>query len=107
MAVSVSNETNVEKEANKNNAKVQAPGGRRDSKHFAMIRTDSRKVKDLWVINSVADPRPTLETYKYMMAGEKEAPVDHLYLFDAQAKTGKEMQVSLFKDQNLGPLACG
>ncbi len=54
-----------------------------------MIRTDSRKVKELWVINSVADPRPTLETYKYMMAGEKEAPVDHLYLFDAHGKNRK------------------
>jgi dipeptidyl-peptidase-4 len=97
-----SNETNVEKEANKKKRKGVGARWSPDSKHFAMIRTDSRKVKELWVINSVADPRPTLETYKYMMAGEKEAPVDHLYLFDAQAKTGKEMPVSLFKDQNLG-----
>jgi dipeptidyl aminopeptidase/acylaminoacyl peptidase len=96
------NETNVEKEANKKKRKGVGARWSPDSKHFAMIRTDSRKVKELWVINSVADPRPTLETYKYMMAGEKEAPVDHLYLFDAQAKTGKEMPVSLFKDQNLG-----
>ncbi|MBO9633426.1 MAG: DPP IV N-terminal domain-containing protein [Chitinophagaceae bacterium] len=96
------NETNVEKEANKNKRKMAGVRWAPDSKHFALIRTDSRNVKDLWVINSVADPRPTLETYKYMMAGEKEAPEDHLYLFDAVAKTGKEMQVSLFKDQNLG-----
>ncbi len=39
-----------------------------------MVRDDSRQVKDLWVINSIADPRPTLETYKYHMPGEKEAP---------------------------------
>lgn len=96
------NETNVEKEVNKNKRKMAGVRWAPDSKHFALIRTDSRNVKDLWVINSVADPRPTLESYKYMMAGEKEAPVDHLYLFDAVAKTGKEMQVSLFKDQNLG-----
>lgn len=96
-----SNENNVEKGANKNKRKSVGARWAPDSRHFALIRTDSRKVNDLWVINSVANPRPTLETYKYMMAGEKEAPVDHLYLFDAVAKTGKEMQVSLFKDQNL------
>jgi len=95
------NENNVEKEANKNKRKSAFARWSPDSKHFALIRSDSRKVKDLWVINSLSDPRPTLETYKYQMAGEKEAPEDHLYLFDAVAKTGKEMQVALFKDQNL------
>ena len=96
------NETNIEKEKNKDKRKPAFVRWSPDSKYFALVRTDSRKVKELWVINSVADPRPTLESYKYMMAGEKEAPVDHLYLFDAAAKTGKELQVSLFKDQNLG-----
>lgn len=95
------NENNVEKEANKNKRKSVTAYWSPDSKHFALTRADSRKVKDLWVINSLSDPRPTLETYKYMMPGEKEAPVDHLYLFDVTAKNGKEMQVSLFKDQDL------
>ncbi len=45
-----------------------------DSKKIANRAHDDREVKDLWVINSVADPRPTLETYKYHMPGEKEAP---------------------------------
>lgn len=72
-----------------------------DSRHFAVVRTDSRAVKELWVINSVADPRPTLETYKYQMPGEKEAPIDHLYLFDLQSNTCKEIQTAAFKDQNL------
>jgi dipeptidyl aminopeptidase/acylaminoacyl peptidase len=70
-----------------------------DSKYFTIRRVDNRKVKSLWVINSVASPRPTLETYKYWMPGEKEAPVDHLYLFDMASKSGKELNVSLFKDQ--------
>jgi uncharacterized protein YlaI len=43
-----------------------------DSKKFVYQRTDSREIKDLWVINSVAKKRPTLETYKYHMPGEKE-----------------------------------
>jgi hypothetical protein len=62
---------------------------------------DNTKVKDLWVINSIADPRPTLETYKYWMPGEKEAPVDHLYVFDVNGFTNKEINVSLFKDQDI------
>lgn len=70
-----------------------------DSKYFALRRVDNRKVKNLWVINSVASPRPTLETYKYWMPGEKESPTDHLYLFDVANKSSKELNVSQFKDQ--------
>lgn len=95
------NENNVDKEKNKDKRKPVQAYWSPDSKHFALIRADSRKVKELWVINTLSDPRPTLETYKYMMPGEKESPIDHLYLFDAVAKTGKEMQVSLFKDQDV------
>ena len=50
-----------------------------DSRYFAVTVEDERAVKDLWVINSMASPRPTLETYKYQMPGEKEAPVQHLF----------------------------
>jgi dipeptidyl-peptidase-4 len=45
-----------------------------DSSKFSAVRQDSRKVKDLWVINALANPRPTLETYKYGMPGEAEQP---------------------------------
>ena len=72
-----------------------------DSRHFATILTDSRAVKDLWVIDVTAKPRPTLETYKYQMPGEKEAPVEHLYVFDMQDNSRKEIKTSAFKDQTL------
>ncbi|MBR3912597.1 MAG: DPP IV N-terminal domain-containing protein, partial [Alistipes sp.] len=36
-----------------------------DSRYFATIVSDERHLKDLWVINPIAEPRPTLETYKY------------------------------------------
>ena len=58
-------------------------------------------MKDLWVINSIAEPRPTLETYKYWMPGEKEAPMDHLMIVDMNALTYKEIDVSQFKDQDV------
>ncbi|HTI11304.1 MAG TPA: DPP IV N-terminal domain-containing protein [Puia sp.] len=94
-------ETNVDKEKNKNKRKPAFIFWSPDSKHFAVSHSDNRKVKDLWVINSLAEPRPTLETYKYTMPGEKDAPIDHLVLFDMVAKTHKEINIAEFKDQTL------
>src|SRR5206468_13029758 len=34
----------------------------KDSKKFAVVRRDERKVGDLWVVNHLSNPRPTLET---------------------------------------------
>ena len=95
------NETNVEKERNKDKRKSAFVMWSPDGKYFTLTRTDNRKVKDLWVINSIAEPRPTLETYKYQMPGEKEAPIRELYLFDFAAKTSKKIGVSAFKDQEI------
>ena len=97
----VENETNVEREKNKNKRRPAYIYWSPDSKHFAMVRTDQRNVKDLWVINSVADPRPTLETYKYQMPGEKEAPQDRLLLFDIASKSQKELPAYIFKNEDL------
>ena len=72
-----------------------------DSRYFATIVTDERNVKDLWVINALAEPRPTLETYKYQMPGEKEAPIEHLYIFDMNDNSRKEIATERFKDQTL------
>ncbi|MFM1971446.1 MAG: hypothetical protein RL185_128 [Bacteroidota bacterium] len=94
-------ETNVDAEKNKNKRKPVFGYWSENSKQLAIVKVDNRKVKDLWVINSIADPRPTLETYKYWMPGEKEAPVDHLMLVDMTAYTNKEINVSQYKDQDI------
>lgn len=71
-----------------------------DGRYFAATLMDQRSVKDLWVINSIAKPRPTLETYKYQMPGESGSPVAHLYLFDLEnGGKRKEIRVECFKDQ--------
>ncbi len=64
-----------QKQDNKN-ARVSAGNvsWSRDSKKFALVRRDSRKVEKLWVINSLASPRPTLETYRIRHAGRREYP---------------------------------
>jgi dipeptidyl aminopeptidase/acylaminoacyl peptidase len=72
-----------------------------DGRYFAATLADQRAVGDLWVVNSVAKPRPTLETYKYQLPGEANSPVAHLYLFDLENKSRKEIKAENFKDQTL------
>ncbi len=72
-----------------------------DSKNFAFIRTDESKVKDLWVINVLAEPRPKLESYKYQMPGETGYSSNHLYVFNMDTKKFREIKSSRFKDQGL------
>ncbi|MDE5572869.1 MAG: DPP IV N-terminal domain-containing protein, partial [Muribaculaceae bacterium] len=72
-----------------------------DSRHFISNIEDGRKVGELWVINAIADPRPTLETYKYEMPGEENIPQQHLYLFNVEDRSRKEIDTQRFKDQSL------
>ncbi|WP_412465469.1 DPP IV N-terminal domain-containing protein [Pedobacter sp. KLB.chiD] len=94
-------ENNVENEKNNKKRRGAYVLWSPNSKYFVLDRTDSRKVKDLWVINSVTPGRPTLETYKYQMPGEAEAPQDEILLFDFAAKSYKKLNVSAFKDQSV------
>jgi dipeptidyl aminopeptidase/acylaminoacyl peptidase len=94
-------ETNVEKLKNKNKRKYFPILWSPNSTHFVLVKTDSRNVKDLWVINNVAEPRPTLETYKYHMPGEKEAPLRELMLVDFKNKKLTKINGNQFKDQEI------
>jgi dipeptidyl-peptidase 4 len=73
----------------------------RDSSRFALVRRDTRKVKDLWVINALSTPRPTLETYRYAMPGEENVPQNEMHVFDVAKKAGVRMKVDRFKDQSI------
>lgn len=72
-----------------------------DSRHFAIVRTDYTGVKDMWVINSLATPRPVLETYNYHMPGEAESPQKHLYVYDLSKDSLQAIKSQRFKDQDL------
>ena len=74
-----------------------------DSRRLATIRWDMRPLKDFWVINSLSQPRPTLETYKYQMPGEA-GPVGVLYIIDTESGQVKEIKSSAFKDQDMSIL---
>lgn len=95
-------ETNVEKEKNKEKRKSAFVIWSPDSRYFTFVRSDNRKVKDLWVLHNVAEGRPALETYKYHMPGEKEAPRRELILFDMLNKKLMPVNAALFKDQEIG-----
>lgn len=95
-------ETNVDKKKNKTNRNGVYVIWSEDSKHFLINRSDLSKVEELWVINSIAKPRPTLQSYKYHMAGEANAPLSYLYLFDTATKKSKMVDVSAYKDQSFG-----
>ena len=72
-----------------------------DSKKFALLRRDERKVKDLWVINTLANPRPTLETYRYAMPGEDNVDQEEMLVFEVAGKKRLTVKTDRFKDQNL------
>ena len=73
----------------------------RDSNKFALVRRDSRKVADLWVINSLAQPRPTLETYRYSMPGEANIPQSEIHVFDRNSKQRVTVKEDRFPDQTV------
>ena len=73
----------------------------KDSKKFAVVRRDEKKVNDLWVINSLSSPRPTLETYRYAMPGEPDIAQPQIEIFDVATKGRVKVKSDRFKDQAL------
>ncbi|MFO0841428.1 MAG: prolyl oligopeptidase family serine peptidase [Gemmataceae bacterium] len=58
----------------------------KDSNHFFTYRQDKRGVQELFVINSLATPRPTLEKYPYPMPGEDAIRKTELHVGSREAK---------------------
>ncbi len=69
-----------------------------DGKHFALLRWDMSAVKEFWVINSIAKPRPELEAYHYQMPGEP-GPKGELCILDLDGNV-KKVAWNAFKDQD-------
>ena len=93
--------TNSEIEKDKDKRKSVDVAWAPDSRKFVTIKSDVRHIKDLWVINSVAKGRPTLETYKYQMPGEKENPISELHVFDMDKESQTIIETDNFPDQSL------
>jgi dipeptidyl aminopeptidase/acylaminoacyl peptidase len=58
-----------------------------DSKAFYVARADSRGVKELFLVDSIATPRPKLEQYKYPMPAEEAIRKSELYYCELDKKS--------------------
>lgn len=72
-----------------------------DSKKFAVVRQDERKILDFWVIHSLANPRPVLESYPYNLPGEQDMPIYQLEILDVGTKQLVVVQAKDFPEQEL------
>jgi dipeptidyl aminopeptidase/acylaminoacyl peptidase len=73
----------------------------KDSKKFALEREDDRKVGDYWVIHSLTNPRPILESRTYPLPGEANVPVSEIDILDVASKERAVVQPKDFVDETL------
>ena len=78
----------------------------KDSKRFYTVKSDNRKVKDLWVIDVLAE-RPKLEEYRYSMPGDKEVALRELFVFDVDSLIQVKIATEKWPDQSLSVLHAG
>ncbi len=71
-----------------------------DSRRFAITRNDARGVEDLWLVDPLSSPRPTLRTYKCSMPGEDVAQ-EELWIGNVEAKTMVQVDTARWPDQML------
>lgn len=72
-----------------------------DSKSFSFVRRDQRKVKELFLVNVLANPRPVLLHYKYTMPGEENVTQNELWVYRRGEPAIKQISVRRWKDQSL------
>jgi dipeptidyl-peptidase 4 len=58
----------------------------KDSKVFYATRADTRGIKELFLINAIANPRPTLTRYTYPMPGDENIRKTELYVLHISKK---------------------
>jgi dipeptidyl aminopeptidase/acylaminoacyl peptidase len=73
----------------------------KNSKKLYIVREDERKVKDLFVIDALAQPRPKLQTYRYSMPGEEFVPQSELIVFDVPSGKRVNVDTKKWKDQTI------
>lgn len=71
----------------------------KNSKAFYTTRRDSRNVKELFIVDSVANPRPKLSEYKYAMPGDDRIRLSELHYFDVARGALKRLEPK-WKDES-------
>ena len=68
---------------------------------FYCLRQDRRNVGEGYLIDHLAEPRPTLKTYKFPMPGEKYVYTYDLHLFDAEKRSHQVVDIAKYPDQEV------
>ncbi len=74
-----------------------------DSRRFCVGRFDARAVGDLWLIDELAEPRPTLMTFKCAMPGE-QIYQHELWAYDRISEALVRIDIERWPDQTLWDL---
>jgi dipeptidyl-peptidase-4 len=72
-----------------------------DSKAFSITRQDQRKVKELYLVNVLSEPRPTLSSYTYSMPGEDNVGQTELYVWKKGNPALTPVNVKKWRDQRV------
>jgi dipeptidyl aminopeptidase/acylaminoacyl peptidase len=72
-----------------------------DSKTFYITRADNREIEDLYLVNSMTEPRPTVRTYRYAMPGDEKVSQAELFAWRVGDREARKLPVSKWKDQRL------
>lgn len=97
--------TDKEKEEKKDERKRAGISWAHNSQRFSIVRSDRREVGDLWVIKSVGNERPELETYKYDMPGEENVTLSELSVYDLSTRELVKVKADAFTDQSISTLS--
>jgi dipeptidyl aminopeptidase/acylaminoacyl peptidase len=72
-----------------------------DSRAFFVNRNDSREVKELYLVNVLSEPRPTLSQYTYAMPGEENVSQPELHTFHRGDSATRMLNLRKWRDQRL------
>lgn len=70
-------------------------------KYIVAFREDRRQVADMWVINSLHEPRPTLRTYKFPIPGDTTVSRPVLEIWDSQTRQKHAVDLLTAPDQRI------
>ena len=70
-----------------------------NSSFFVAYRLDARNVKDQWVMNSIAVPRPKLNSYKQRQPGEA-APKSELWIYTVKDQSFRRIEIEKWEGES-------
>ena len=71
------------------------------SHKYILVKENEESVGTLTIVNSLSEPRPEAETYKFAMPGDTGTVRYSVYLADADKGTMSPVDIGRFKDQKL------